>query len=93
MRYTTARRIPAPYGHSRATDETQHTVLEEGDDHHEAAEGDGAHVLPVHERVLKKLSVAAHVKADRSLHLVGNALKIRLNVVINKNATRLASNG
>ena len=93
MPCTAARRIPAPNGHSRATDEPQHTVLEEGDDHHEAAEGDGAHVLPVNERVLKKLSVAAHVKADRSLHLVGNALKIRLNVVINKNATRLASNG
>ena len=89
MRWTrdaiyTARRIPAPYGHSRATYEPQHTVLKECDDHHEAAEGDGAHVLPVNERVLKKLSVAAHVKADRSLHLVGNALKMRMLKVIKR---------
>ena len=76
MRYTTARRIPAPYGHSRATNEPQHTVLEECDDHHEAAEGDGAHVLPVNERVLKKLSVAAHVKAESEPWVLGKVVKV-----------------
>ena len=74
MQSTAARRIPAPNGHSRATDEPQHTVLEEGDDHHEAAEGDGAHVLPVNERVLEQLSVVTNVKADGCLHLIRDAL-------------------
>ena len=80
MRWTrdaiyTARRIPAPYGHSRATNEPQHTVLEECDDHHEAAERNGAHVLPVNERVFEQLSVVANVEADGRLHLVGDALE------------------
>jgi hypothetical protein len=66
--------LPATNSQCRSTYKPQKTVLEQSDHHHESAERDGAHMLPVHKGVLKQLSVVANVKADGRLHLVGDAL-------------------
>jgi hypothetical protein len=66
---------PATKCQRGSTDKPQKTILKQGNDHHEAAERNGAHVLPVNERVFEQLSVVANVEADGRLHLVGDALQ------------------
>ena len=76
-------RAPAAYGHHRSPYKSQESVFKESNHHHEAAECDGTHVLPVDERILVQLSVVADVKADGRLHLVGDALN-KKGLVTNK---------
>jgi len=78
------RPLPAPDRKRGAANETQQAILEQGNNDHESAERDGAHMLPMHKRVLKKLRVVANVEANWRLQFIGDALRGRICIEHNK---------